>query len=51
MTQKQLQAEGKIKIYDDAIAAGIESGGSLPPSRQPQMPTRSGASPRRTPGV
>jgi len=49
MTQKQLQAEGKIKIYDDAIAAGMEIAGPLPQTGQPQLPTRSGSSPRRTP--
>lgn len=49
MTQKQLQAEGKIKIYDEAIGAAIESGGPLPQTGQPQMPTRTGGAPRRTP--
>ena len=49
MTQKQLQAEGKIKIYDDAIAAAIDIGGAIPPTGLPQMPGRTGAAPRRTP--
>jgi peptidyl-prolyl cis-trans isomerase D len=49
MTQKQLQAEGKIKVYDEAIAAAIESGGPLPQTGQPQMPSRTGGAPRRTP--
>lgn len=49
MTQKQLQADGKIKIYDDAVAAAIESAGPLPQTGLPQMPTRSGNAPRRTP--
>jgi peptidyl-prolyl cis-trans isomerase D len=49
MSQKQLQADGKIKIYDDAIAAAIQSGGVSLPTGLPQMPTRSGSSPRRTP--
>lgn len=49
MTQKQLQAEGKIKVYDEAVAAAIESGGPLPQTGQPQMPSRTGGTPRRTP--
>jgi peptidyl-prolyl cis-trans isomerase D len=49
MTQKQLKEEGKIKVFDDAIAAAMESGGASPQSGQPQMPTRSGGGPRRTP--
>jgi hypothetical protein len=49
MTQKQLQAEGKIKVYDETIAAAIESGGPLPQTGLPQLPTRSGGAPRRTP--
>ena len=52
MTQKQLQAEGKIKIYDDAIAQAMEVGGPVPQTglpQMPQMPTRSGSAPRRTP--
>ena len=48
MTQKQLRDEGKIKIYDDAIAAAMES--SAPPQTgQPRMPSQPGGSPRRTP--
>jgi peptidyl-prolyl cis-trans isomerase D len=49
MTQKQMTDEGKIKLYDDAIATALESGGALPQTGQPQMPSRSGGSPRRTP--
>jgi hypothetical protein len=48
MTQKQMQAEGKIKVYDDAIASAIESGGAIPQTTVPQLPTRSGSGPRRT---
>jgi peptidyl-prolyl cis-trans isomerase D len=49
MTQKQLQADGKIKIYDDAVATAIESAGPIPQTGQPRLPTRSGNAPRRTP--
>ncbi|HSE36007.1 MAG TPA: SurA N-terminal domain-containing protein [Blastocatellia bacterium] len=49
MTQKELQADGKIKIYDDAIAETIGSGAAMPQTGQPQLPTRSGNAPRRTP--
>ena len=49
MTQKQMTDEGKIKLYDDAIAAAMESGGAPPQSGQPQLPSRSGGGPRRTP--
>jgi len=51
MTQKQLQADGKIKIHDDAIATAIDTGSglTLPPSGIPQMPGRTGGAPRRTP--
>lgn len=53
MTQKQLKAEGKIKTYDDAIAAGIEAGGAIPatgsPSGNPRMPTSGPGRPKRTP--
>ena len=47
--QKQLQADGKIKIYDDAVATAIESAGPIPQTGQPRLPTRSGNAPRRTP--
>jgi peptidyl-prolyl cis-trans isomerase D len=49
MTQKRLQAEGKIKIYEDEIAAGIDVGGPAPQTGLPQLPARTGAGPRRTP--
>lgn len=49
MTQKQLQAEGKIKVYDEAIAVAMESGGPLPQTGLPRMPSQSGGVPRRTP--
>ncbi len=49
MTQKQFQAEGKIKIYDEAIAEGMETGEPVPIPGQPQLPSRSGSGPRRTP--
>ena len=48
-TQKQMTDEGKIKLYDDAIATALESGGAVPQTGQPQLPSRSGGSPRRTP--
>jgi peptidyl-prolyl cis-trans isomerase D len=49
MTQKQLQAEGKIKIYDEAIATAVDMGGAIPQTGLPQMPGRTGTAPRRTP--
>jgi peptidyl-prolyl cis-trans isomerase D len=49
MTQKQLKDEGKIKVYDDAVAAAVASSGSPTQTGQPRMPARTGASPRRTP--
>jgi peptidyl-prolyl cis-trans isomerase D len=49
MTQKEFTAAGKIKIYDDAIAASMESSGALPQSGQPVMPQQTGGGPRRTP--
>ncbi|MEK6322758.1 MAG: SurA N-terminal domain-containing protein [Acidobacteriota bacterium] len=49
MTQKQLMDEGKIKIYDDVIAAAVEISGPLPEPGQPRMPGPTGARPRRTP--
>ncbi|HXI90272.1 MAG TPA: SurA N-terminal domain-containing protein [Blastocatellia bacterium] len=49
MTQKQMTDEGKIKLYDDAIATALETGGAPSQTGQPQLPTRSGGSPRRTP--
>lgn len=49
MTQKQLQAEGKIEVYDEAIAAAMESGGPVPQPGLPRMPSQSGGGPRRTP--
>ena len=49
MSQKELTAAGKIKIYDDAIATAMESGGTLPQSGQPAMPASTGGGPRRTP--
>lgn len=47
-TQKQLKDEGKIKIYDDAIASAIDTGGPLPETGQPRMPSPTGGRPRRT---
>lgn len=47
-TQKQLHDEGKIKLYDDAIAAAVETSGPLPDTGQPRMPTPAGGRPRRT---
>ena len=49
MTQKQMQAEGEIKVYDEAIAVAMETGGPLPQTGQPQLPSRTGSIPRRTP--
>ncbi len=49
MTQKQMTDEGKIKVYGEAIATALESGGALPQTGQPQMPSRTGGTPRRTP--
>jgi peptidyl-prolyl cis-trans isomerase D len=49
MTQKQLLAEGKIKVFDEALAVAMESGTPLPQTGQPQLPARTGSSPRRTP--
>src|SRR5882724_9747401 len=49
MTQKQMTDEGKIKLYDEAIATALETGGAPPQTGQPQLPSRSGGSPRRTP--
>ena len=49
MTQKQLRDEGKIKIYDDAIAAAMESSAPVPQTGQPRMPPQPGGNPRRTP--
>lgn len=51
MTQKQMEADGKIKIYQDAIATALESEIPITPPGQPQMPTRTGSGPRRTPQV
>ncbi len=49
MTQKQLNEEGKIKIYDDAIAAAIDSGTSATGQSQPRMPSPTPTRPRRSP--
>ena len=49
MTQKELTASGKIKIYEDAIATAMESAGTIAPAGQPAMPTPTGGGPRRTP--
>jgi peptidyl-prolyl cis-trans isomerase D len=50
MTQKQLTDAGKIKIYEDVIAAAVDSGTSATsPSPQPGMPTQSPTRPRRSP--
>jgi len=48
-TQKQLNDEGKIKIYDDVIDSAIDTGGPLPETGQPRMPSPTGGRPRRTP--
>jgi peptidyl-prolyl cis-trans isomerase D len=49
MTQKQLKDEGKIKIYDDAVAAAVQSSGApAQQAGQSRMPTRSSGSPRRS---
>jgi peptidyl-prolyl cis-trans isomerase D len=47
MTQKQLKDEGKIKIYDDAVAAAVQSSGSPSQAGQPRTPPRSSGPPRR----
>ena len=47
-TQKQLKDEGKIKVYDDVIASAVDTGGPLPETGQPRMPSPTGARPRRT---
>ncbi|MFY9557001.1 MAG: SurA N-terminal domain-containing protein [Blastocatellia bacterium] len=49
LTQKQLNDAGKIKIYNDAVAAAVDLGGPLPEPGQPSMPTPTGRAPRRTP--
>ncbi|HKA22160.1 MAG TPA: SurA N-terminal domain-containing protein [Blastocatellia bacterium] len=49
MTQKELTAAGKIKIYEDEIATAMDLGGTTPASGQPVMPTSTGGGPRRTP--
>jgi peptidyl-prolyl cis-trans isomerase D len=49
MTQKQLRADGKIKVFEEALAVAMESGAALPQTGQPQLPARTGSSPRRTP--
>lgn len=48
-TQKQLNESGKIKIYEDAIVAAINSGTAASGSSQPRMPSPTPARPRRTP--
>ena len=47
-TQKQLNDEGKIKIYTDKIESAIDTSGPLPETGQPRMPGPGSARPRRT---
>lgn len=47
MTQKQLNEKGKIKIYEDAIVAAIDSGTAASGQGQPRAPTPT--RPRRSP--
>jgi peptidyl-prolyl cis-trans isomerase D len=49
MAQKQLNEEGKIKVYDDAIAAAIDSGTAATGQSQPRTPSPTPTRPRRTP--
>jgi len=49
MTQKQLKEAGKIKIYEDAIVAAIDSGTAASGSSQPRMPSQTPGRPKRTP--
>jgi len=51
MTQKQMKEDGKIKVYEDAIATAVNSGAQAPGGGQapggPPQPTRPRQ--RRTP--
>lgn len=49
MTQKQLNEQGKIKIYEDAIAATIDSGTAASGQSQPRTPSGPQSRPRRSP--
>jgi len=49
MAQKQLNEQGKIKIYEDAIVAAIDSGTAASGQSQPRTPTQAPGRPRRTP--
>jgi peptidyl-prolyl cis-trans isomerase D len=49
VTQKQLNEQGKIKIYEDAIVAAIDSGTSASGQSQPRTPTPAPGRPRRSP--
>jgi len=49
MTQKQLNEQGKIKIYEDAIVAAIDSGSAASGQSQPRTPTQAPGRPRRSP--
>ena len=49
MTQKQLNEAGKIKIYEDAINAAIDSGTAASSGSPPRMPSPTPGRPRRTP--
>jgi peptidyl-prolyl cis-trans isomerase D len=49
MTQKQLNDEGKIKIYDDAIVAAIDAGSAASGQSQPRPSAPAPGRPRRIP--
>jgi peptidyl-prolyl cis-trans isomerase D len=50
LIEKQLKDEGKIKVYDEAIAVAVQSPGGAPAAAsQRQNPASGGRSPRRTP--
>jgi peptidyl-prolyl cis-trans isomerase D len=49
MTQKQLNEQGKIKTFDDAIAAAIDSGTAATGQSQPRTPSQAPVRPRRMP--
>ena len=50
LTEKQLKDAGKIKVYDEAVAAAVQSPGGAPTAAsQPQLPASGGRAPRRRP--
>jgi hypothetical protein len=55
MTQRQLKDQGKIKVYEDAIVAAVESGAPAQSQSQgqsqgqPRTPSPTGRAPRRAP--